>query len=66
MNKNQDLSLKEILDLLVDKLDVKYGSFEMKIHNGKCTNFSKTKRINYTEIDSEEYMDEHVRNTKGI
>lgn len=60
----KDLTLKEILDLLVQKLDISYGSFEMKIHNKKCTNYSKTKRVNYTEIDSDEFMDEHIRNTK--
>lgn len=54
---NREFSTKELIDLLVSKLRVDYGSVEIKIHNGKCTNFTVSRRINYTEIEAEDLME---------
>jgi hypothetical protein len=57
---NKELTQKELIDLLVKKLRLEYGSFEMKIHNGKCTNYSITKRVNYSEIDTNELVETKI------
>jgi len=58
---NKELSTKELVDLLVKKLKLDYGSFELKVHNGKCTNYSVTRRVNYTEIEAEELLETNIR-----
>lgn len=58
---NKDLSIKEIINELVQKLNLQYGSIEIKIHDGKWTNYQITTRINYNESDTRDILTIEVK-----
>lgn len=54
---NKEPSVKQLIDALVKRLNIQYGSLEIKVHDGKWSNYTVSERVNYTESDSRELLD---------
>jgi len=55
---SRDLSIKEIINLLVEKLQIEYGGIEIKVHGGKWTNYTLSLRTNYNETETNAILDQ--------
>jgi hypothetical protein len=53
---NKDLTIKELITELVQRLNLQYGSIEIKIHDGKWTNYQLTTRVNFNESEIKEFL----------
>ena len=51
-----DTNIKDLITELVKKLQVEYGAIEIKVHNGKWTNYTISVRVNYNESESRDLL----------
>lgn len=51
-----DVNVKDLITELVKKLQVEYGAIEIKVHNGKWTNYTISVRVNYNETESRDLL----------
>jgi len=58
----KDLSTNQLIDALVERLRIEYGSIEIKVHDGKWTNYLKVERINKNESGSRDFLEDKVKN----
>lgn len=56
INIMKDTSIKDLLNELIRKLNLEYGSFEVKVHDGKWMNYSVTVRVNHNESESKDVL----------
>ena len=58
---NPDLSINELIELLIKKLDVTYGRVEIKVHDSSWTNYEVTFRVNKNESTSRDFIVEKIK-----
>jgi hypothetical protein len=51
-----DTTVKDLITELVKKLEVEYGAIEIKVHNGKWTNYTISVRVNYNESETRDLL----------